>query len=894
MASATHSLAARWLGRLAEAVYRHPRWFIFPQIALVGVSLYWTATRLVFSTDRGDLVGSDKEYHRYFLEFKKEFPAQDDLVVVVESEEMEKNRQFVERLGARLQAEPALFTDVIFKHDIQMLGSKALLFFPEDKLREFHRALREYQPLIRDFTQATNLNSLFRLVIQQFRAASRKPEADSESLLQALPALERIVNQAADTLRRTGTPPSPGVTALFDPTGEAEGSEYVTYATNRIYLVTARAANEKVIPQAVARLRDLVRQTQVEVPGLNVGLTGESVLEYDEMLQSRRDTTLATTVALVIVALIFITAYRETGRPLKATACLIVGLAYTMAFATAAIGHLNILTITFLPMLVGLAIDFGVHLTTRYEEELRKGRSEREALQKALVNTGQGIFTGCFTTAGAFLAMGFTDFRGIREMGIISGGGLLICLVPMITLLPALLLRGRQNLLDHQWPAAVDARARIERLWLERPVLVVAVTAVLCALAVTQFSKVRFDYNLLNLQSQSLPAVLFIRKLIASESKSVLFAAVVTDSLDKAVALEKRLTNLTTVASVDSLSAYLSEDQSTKLALVGEIKQVVASLKFAPLATEPVNRDELHRTLEVLEGYLVWAMPEVRREGEEEILKQLESLRQSVLRLRQRLTDGDRAVVEERLGAFQSALFTDLAQTFAAIRNQDDRAPLRAEDLPPALRHRFIGRTGKHLLMVYPKEDVWERGPQERFVRELRSVVHDVTGTPVQLLEYTSLLKDSYLQAARYALGAIVVLVFLHFRSLLSVLLALLPVAIGTTWMVGAMGWFGIPFNPANIMTLPLVIGIGVTNGIHILNRYAEERNPGILAKSTGKAVLVSGLTTVAGFGSLMLAKHQGIESLGYVMAGGTVTCMTAALTFLPALLNLLARRSAR
>jgi len=118
--------------------------------------------------------------------------------------------------------------------------------------------------------------------------------------------------------------------------------------------------------------------------------------------------------------------------------------------------------------------------------------------------------------------------------------------------------------------------------------------------------------------------------------------------------------------------------------------------------------------------------------------------------------------------------------------------------------------------------------------------------------------------------------------------LALLPVAIGTVWMVGFMGWMGIPFNPANIMTLPLVVGIGVTNGIHILNRFGEEKNPSILARSTGLAVLVSGLTTIAGFGSLILAKHQGIESLGYVMAVGTATCMIAALTFLPAVLQLL------
>src|SRR5438445_3692186 len=151
-----------------------------------------------------------------------------------------------------------------------------------------------------------------------------------------------------------------------------------------------------------------------------------------------------------------------------------------MAFATLVIGHLNILTITFAPMLIGLAIDFGVHLVTRYEEELRHGKSEQEAIEKAIVFTGQGIFTGCFTTAGAFFAMAITDFRGIQEMGVISGGGLLICLIPMMTMLPVLLLRGRQNVLDHQLPHRVDRRARIERFWLERPVLVVGVTLTLC------------------------------------------------------------------------------------------------------------------------------------------------------------------------------------------------------------------------------------------------------------------------------------------------------------------------------------------------------------------------------------------------------------------------------
>jgi len=281
----------------------------------------------------------------------------------------------------------------------------------------------------------------------------------------------------------------------------------------------------------------------------------------------------------------------------------------------------------------------------------------------------------------------------------------------------------------------------------------------------------------------------------------------------------------------------------------------------------------------------------VEEEKDEENAKVFRSMRAAIERFRVTMNTMDAKEAARRLADYQQALFKDIHDTFRALKTQDNSAPLRVEDLPKELRNRFIGKTGKHLLQVYPKGNVWERGPQEEFVKELRTIDKNVTGTPVQLLEYTTMLKNSYIEAAWYSLGAIAILVFFHFRNIPCVILSLLPVLIGTIWMVGWMGWRHIPFNPANIMTLPLVIGIGVTNGIHILNRFAEEQNPGILGKSTGKAVFVSGLTTIAGFGSLIPAQHQGISSLGTVMAVGVTTCMLAALTFLPALLTILVRK---
>src|SRR5258706_6109792 len=400
------SMMARVLGWLAAGVIRYRKLFLYPQLLLFILSVFYTVKHLQFDTSRDNLVGANKKYHQNFLNFKKEFPTQDDLVVVVESENTEKNRQFVERLGAKLEAETNLFRDVFYKGDLKMLGSKALLFVPEKELGELKQTLKDYRPFIEQFARTTNLVSLFGMINTQFRTAKREKNAETESLVKAVPALDRIVTQAAASLSRPGTPPSPGITALFNPGDDADQEVYITFAKGRIYLVTAQAPREELNGDSVERLRALVEEIKTEVPGLNVGLTGEPVLEHDEMVQSQEDTMVASIVSLIVCALIFIYGYQETGRPVKATLCLIVGLGYTLAFATFTVGHLNILTITFLPILIGLAIDFGVHLITRYEEELRLGRGVEAAVRKAMVVTGQGLFTGSLTTVGGSPMLG--------------------------------------------------------------------------------------------------------------------------------------------------------------------------------------------------------------------------------------------------------------------------------------------------------------------------------------------------------------------------------------------------------------------------------------------------------------------------------------------------------
>ncbi len=890
MMSFSDSVFARLLRRLAEIVSQYPARWVYPQIALFVASALFALHGLKFDMKRDNLIGPKSKAHQVYVKFKKEFPGGDELVVVVESGSFERNRQFIERLGARMLPETNLFADVFYKGDITTLGPKALFLASTNDLEEMRRALHERRPFIQSFAQATNLDSFFALVNRQFGESFTGGPTAAQPLMDAIPFLQRLVQQATASLLLPGNPPPPGAAALFG--GEqAQQQGYITYDHGRIFLLSARARSSALDSKAIERIRALIAQTEFEVQGLNVGLTGEPVLDYDEMRQSEHDSIVASIVAFILCSLIFIVAYRQANRPIKAALCLIVGLGYAMGFTTLAVGHLNILTVTFAPMLIGLAIDFGVHFATRYEEEVRGGRGEKEAAYKATIFTGQGIVTGAMTTAAAFLAMALTRFKGIQEMGIICGGGLLLCLIPMMTLLPVLLMRGRQNQVDRQSGRSLKKRIQIENIWLHRPRLVLLLILASCAGAALQIPKVHFDYDLLHMQSKGLASVAYEQQLLQFAGKSLLFAAVIADSAQQALEYEDKIKRLPSVATVQSAADYFSGDQEEKIKLIRAIQAELADIHFAPADSHEIQLHELSATLWYLTGYL-GAAADAAQQSDPALAKKLLSLRDSIERFSVLMLSG-KPQIPKQLYLFQQSFLEDLHQTFAAIEGQDTSGPLRPQDLPPVLRDRFIGVTGKYLVQVYPKKDVWQRENQREFIGQLRSVVPEdrTTGTPIQLYEYTTLLKDSYQQAAYYALGAIALMVWLHFQSLLCVALSLLPVAIGAIWLLGFLGITGLPFNPANIMTLPLMIGIGVTNGIQILNRFAEEQNPAVLAKSTGKAVLVSGLTAIAGFASLILAKHQGIRSLGIVMSVGIGGCMIAGLTFLPVLLTLLMKR---
>jgi hypothetical protein len=245
-------------------------------------------------------------------------------------------------------------------------------------------------------------------------------------------------------------------------------------------------------------------------------------------------------------------------------------------------------------------------------------------------------------------------------------------------------------------------------------------------------------------------------------------------------------------------------------------------------------------------------------------------------------------VIQKRFSASSTGAFSRMQANMALLKTQKADRGLILADIPPQIQKLFLAPDGKILLQVYGKEDLWERGPDERFTNAVLGVAGKATGTPILNYYATELLRVSYLWAAVWAFAAIVVLILLHFQSFKYLLLTLTPLVLAVLWRTGAMVWFGIEFNPANIVTLPLIIGIDVAFGVYIIDRYREDGKLSIFAGSTGKAIIMSSLTSLFGFSSLLISEFRGMFDIGQLMSLGIAIGLVTAIFILPQILALL------
>ena len=424
------------------------------------------------------------------------------------------------------------------------------------------------------------------------------------------------------------------------------------------------------------------------------------------------------------------------------------------------------------------------------------------------------------------------------------------------------------------------------------PWVTLAASIVFVGLSLLTLGKVETDFNLLRLQSEETESVIWARRIFDSTKHSVLVGNLMAGSRDEVERKVAALSRLSSVEKVDSILSVLPTDQEHKRSLIMALAPLLADVTVQKAAAETLDLETFRTTLQRLNAKLVDDGEAPQHSATGDVAQQAREVHQLIVALLHRLDSMGKAEAEPALLAFQGDVQEDLANKLALLRRNLHAEPVTIADLPPELRARYVGKTGKFRIFALPAENVWDYQALERFVEDLTAVDPEVIGAPVTNYEYIRAIKDGYEKAGLYALCGILLLSFLTFRGALPTLLAMVPLGVGMVWTLGLMSLFNVSFNMANLLFIPLVIGMGIDNGIHIVHRFLAEhendKRPLPLPGSTGKAITLSTLTTIVGFGSLMVSHHNGIHSLGLLVTLGVGSVLIASLTTLPGLLALL------
>ena len=752
--------------------------------------------------------------------------------------------------------------------------------------------------------QALNLNGILGEASAKFNDPYLRKSSNWQEFI---PFIEEFVRNLKRLAKDLDTPANAvekkGLGELSEFEADLLKNEYLSLGEDgRTILMLLRPTKEEQksatpFTGVIQRVRKVVQETQVEFPKVAIGVTGEPVLLDDELRQSESDMKIATLITLTLITIMFFFAYGEISRPLLALVALLASVVVTLGITSVTIGHLNIISQAFIVMLLGLGIDFGIQILGRYEEEMGRGKSSADSVEITLTTTGKALLTGGGTTAAAFYAMCFNDFTGLTELGWIAGSGVVMALVASLSILPALLLwRDRNGAKISLGKLRLDRGAMWDRKLTSHPYLVLAVAAGITLIAWKQCQKVSFDHNLLHLQNPKMESVRLTRELLNMGDGSLIYGVIMADSVEQADDLAIQLRALPTVSKVRTLGDLVPRDQKKRMEEVSRIARVSGEITLGSGGESSVDVPKAKKDLEFL--------LESSQEGAKQAKQYLGlsgRARQAVATFEKLIPPLERAVAaldklsleeaKQRLARHQVKLVGSITQNLGWLKTQRGDRPLTVDDLPAELRQRYLSSHGKVLLEVVPAVDVWERKPNEEFVAEMQKIAPGATGTPVMNLEYIDLLMKSYIQASFYAAGVILLLIFLLFRNLKDLVLTLLPLGLGVLWLFGALGLFHIQLDPANIVTMPMILGIGVAYGVYVMDRYREDGGVRIFASSTGKAVVLSALTTLFGFGSMLFGQYRGLVSLGMVMSLGVIFNLISALVVLPQILALQDKR---
>ncbi len=814
-------------------------------------------------------------------------------------------REAADTLAAQLAADP-LVAQVFYKVDLDWFLKRGLYLAPPSTLEGIERAADEDIDALGSLSKVEGLTGLDDLLAARLEASFAAGTAAPEGAAQGVRALvslldfeRRFLEDPETLLRSIGLDGSkPPLLVLAGDRQQLASRGYLSTRDGSVlYILVSPERNDDSLP-ALRALIDAARRCASIVtathPGVRVSYTGEPATTVEEMNIVRRDTWFTSAVAATGVTLLTLLVFRWKSHSLLVLSALAMGIAWSFGAVYLELGYLNLITSSFISTLVGVGVAYGIHPVSEYELEGAHTGDPLATVRESYHRTGAAISTGAVTTAAAFFAILLMNFRGFSELGLVAGFGVLLCLMASLVTLPALLaVYGRWRHGRDRVPRTGSGAAMVDRVWGEklsrlvcaRPRTVTAIALLATVGAAAGARGVQFDQNILDMLPRDAESVKQQRRMIMESSLSPAFTIAVAGSLEELRAMRQRAGDEPTIERFESVLDFLPADPEAAREAVARLAPLLDRIAL-PASTAPVRRADLTRALTRLETALTDASDAAFGAGLADLAGPLEEARAAAEAAR--LAAGKApAGMESRWDEGQRRLLAFAHEALSALREAAATPPPTIETLPDAVRKRLITRDGRFLAFMHPHGDMFAPGFLGPYVAASKRVSDTSTGFPILFHLMTNRITSGFVRAV--AVGSVLVFLILlaDYRNLRETLMALAPLVMGVIWMLGAMRLLGISYNFANLIAVPLIIGVGIDNGVHIVHRMRFEGRDGmsVVLRHTGRAILIAGLTTMIGFGSLALASHRGLASLGMVLLVGVGSCVTTAMLVLPNML---------
>ena len=846
---------------LVRACCAHPvLTLVLAVLVTIGAGAY-ASRNFAIQTDTGKLISPDLPWRQRELQFDAAFPHQSDaLLVVVDGATPELADSAAKSLDAALANKPDQIKAVYDPAGGAFFETNGLLFLSVDEVRQTTEQLIRAQAFLGTLAADPSLRGL----AQALGFIPQGVEDGSIAFKDFAKPLSLLAGTIDGLLE--GRPASFSWNALM--TGEAPKSRElrrlirVSPVLDFDALEPGAAASETIRKEAAAL--GLTRDH-----GVTVRLTGPVAMADEEFATVADGALLNVLLTAVAVLIILWFALRSARVIFAVMLSLFAGLVITAALGLAMVGALNLISVAFAVLFVGIGVDFGIQFAVRYRAERHRDNDLHAALGNAAKLIAKPLALAAAATAAGFYAFLPTAYLGVSELGLIAGTGMIVAFVTSITMVPALLtlLRAPAE------PEAIGYRALApaDRFMAKYRIPILVGTLIIVVAGLPLLTKLKFDFNPLNLRSAKAESVSTLLELMKDTETSPNAINILASSLGEAAPLATRLGALPEVSDTVMLQSFVPEKQEEKFAIIGDAASLLnPTLDVAEIAAPPSD-EETRQAL----GDAAKAYREMKGDDAEkpEAAKMAQSLRA--------LADA----TPERRAEVEKALLSGLKLRLEQIRASLQAQPVSLDTLPQELKQDWIAKDGRARIEVRPSGDPNDNANMERFAEAVLKVTPEATGTPILIQESAKTIVDAFLQAAALALISITLILAFVLRRASDVLVTLVPLLLAAVVTLELTVLFGLPLNFANIIALPLLLGVGVAFKIYYVLAWREGETS-LLASPLTRAVLFSAMTTATAFASLWLSNHPGTSSMGKLLSLALVTTLVAAVLFQPILMG--------